>query len=184
MRIAFMGISGSGKDFLSEHLINNENFTRLSFSDQLKKLSNQIYPWMEVNYQPEQKESPLNITLQTGEVITHSPRDIWINLDHLRNIEEKIFIRMLEDEMSRLNESNPTMDNIVITDIRSNSEFLWCQENRFTIVYVSRKNNNYKKYDIDKYVMENREKADYHFENDSNGLIEFKSFFEEVLCCG
>ncbi|MFM2597721.1 adenylate kinase [Vibrio fortis] len=184
MRIAFMGVSGSGKDFLSDYLTNNENFTRLSFSDQLKKISHQIYPWMELNYKPEEKSDPLNITLQTGEVITHSPRDIWLNLNHLRNIEEKIFIRMLEDEMSSLLQSNPTMCNIVITDIRSNSEFLWCQENQFTIVYITRKNNNYKKYDIDKYVIENKEEADYHFENNGNGLIEFKSFFEEVLCCG
>lgn len=179
-----MGVSGSGKDFLSDYLTSNENFIRLSFSDQLKKISHQIYPWMELNYNPEEKSKPLNITLQTGEIITHSPRDIWLNLDHLRNIEEKIFIRMLEDEMSNLNQSNPTMCNIVITDIRSNSEFLWCQENNFTIVYINRKNNNYKKYDIDKYVIENKEKADYHFENNGNGLIEFKSFFEEVLCCG
>ncbi|MGR5463217.1 adenylate kinase [Photobacterium damselae] len=184
MKIAFMGVSGSGKDFLSSYLISNENFTRLSFSDQLKKISHQIYPWMELNYNPEEKTAPLNITLQTGEVITHSPRDIWLNLDHLRNIEEKIFIRMLEDEMSSLKKNDPTIDNIVITDIRSTSEFLWCQENQFIIVYVTRKNNNYKKYDIDKYITDNKEKADYHFANDGNGLAEFKSFFEEVLCCG
>ncbi|CAK3414040.1 adenylate kinase [Vibrio crassostreae] len=184
MKVAFMGLSGSGKDFLADYLIKNKNFTRLSFSDQLKKLGNQIYPWMELSYQPEEKATPLNITLQTGEFITHSPRDIWLNLDNLRNIEEKIFIRMLEDEMKYLNETNPTTDSIIITDIRSNSELLWCQENQFTIVYISRKNNNYKKYDIDKYVIANREKADYHFENDGNGLIEFKSFFEEVIYCG
>lgn len=47
MRIAFMGVSGSGKDYLSNYLINNYDFIRLSFSDQLKKLAHHIYPWLE-----------------------------------------------------------------------------------------------------------------------------------------
>lgn len=44
MKIAFMGRSGSGKDFLANYLISNHDFIRLSFSDQLKKLANYIYP--------------------------------------------------------------------------------------------------------------------------------------------
>lgn len=52
MKIAFMGISGSGKDFLANYLISNYGFIRLSFSDQLKKLANYIYPWMEKDYPP------------------------------------------------------------------------------------------------------------------------------------
>lgn len=35
MKIAFMGISGSEKDFLANYLIYKHGFTRLSFSDQL-----------------------------------------------------------------------------------------------------------------------------------------------------
>ncbi|HCH3831092.1 TPA: adenylate kinase [Vibrio parahaemolyticus] len=182
MKIAFMGVSGSGKDFLSDYLIKNHNFIRLSFSDQLKRLSKYIYPWMEMDYPPEKKMSPLNIMLPTGEFINHSPRDIWLNLDNLRKVEEKIFIRMLAEEMKAIEIKNESKTNIIITDIRSNSEFLWCKENNFTIVYINRKNNNYEKYDIDKHVIENKQKADYRFDNDSNDLIRFKSFFEEVLC--
>ncbi len=184
MKIAFMGVSGSGKDFLSSYLIDNHNFIRLSFSDQLKRLSKHIYPWMETDYPPEKKSSSLNISLPTGEFITHSPRDIWLNLDSLRIIEEKIFIRMLSEEMKAIDKNNEINTNIIITDIRSNSELQWCQENNFIIIYISRKNNKYKEYDIDKHVIENRKKADYQFENDSNDLTKFKSFLEEVLCRG
>ncbi|WP_230486530.1 hypothetical protein [Morganella morganii] len=60
MKIAFMGISGSGKDFLANYLISNYEFFRLSFSDQLKKLATYIYPWMEKDYSPEKK----NVTTQ------------------------------------------------------------------------------------------------------------------------
>ncbi|ECC9547124.1 adenylate kinase, partial [Salmonella enterica subsp. arizonae] len=33
MKIAFMGVSGSGKDFLANYLISDHGFIRLSFSD-------------------------------------------------------------------------------------------------------------------------------------------------------
>ncbi|MCR9758528.1 adenylate kinase, partial [Vibrio parahaemolyticus] len=102
MKIAFMGISGSGKDFLASYLISNHNFIRLSFSDQLKRLANHIYPWMKKDYAPEEKTIPINITLSTGESINHSPRDIWISLNKLRKIEDKIFIRMLSEELKAL----------------------------------------------------------------------------------
>ncbi|EEJ1386094.1 AAA family ATPase, partial [Salmonella enterica subsp. arizonae] len=102
MKIAFMGVSGSGKDFLANYLISDHGFIRLSFSDQLKKLANYIYPWMKKDYAPEEKMLPLNVSLPTGELICHSPRDIWLSLNSLRGIEEKIFIRMLSEELKIL----------------------------------------------------------------------------------
>ncbi|WP_100774712.1 adenylate kinase [Klebsiella pneumoniae] len=181
MKIAFMGISGSGKDFLANYLISNYEFVRLSFSDQLKKLANHIYPWMEKDYSPEKKTLSLNIALPTGDFINHSPRDIWLSLDKLREIEEKIFIRMLSEELKVLEENEGTNKNIIITDIRSNEEFAWCKNNQFTIVHIERENNNYKRYEIDKYVNENKTKSDYHFNNSVNGIDSFKNFFERVL---
>ncbi|EKF9085103.1 adenylate kinase, partial [Vibrio cholerae] len=104
MKIAFMGVSGSGKDFLARYLIDEHNFIRLSFSDQLKKLANHIYPWMEKDYSPEEKTLPINITLSTGESIKNTPRDIWLHLNKLREIEDRIFIRMLSEELTNLEE--------------------------------------------------------------------------------
>ncbi|HGG1311330.1 TPA: adenylate kinase [Yersinia enterocolitica] len=181
MKIAFMGISGSGKDFLANYLVSNHGFIRLSFSDQLKKLANYIYPWMEEDYTPEKKMLPLNITLPTGDFISHSPRDIWLSLNKLREIEEKIFIRMLSKELVILEENGKANKSIIITDIRSNEEFAWCKKNQFTIIYIERKNNNYIKYEIDKYITDNKIKSDYHFNNNTNGITSFKHFFEKVL---
>ncbi|WP_230857593.1 hypothetical protein [Pectobacterium versatile] len=87
---------------------------------------------------------PLNITLPTGDFISHSPRDIWLSLDSLRKIEEKIFIRMLSEELKILEKNGGMNKNIIITDIRSNEEFAWCKNNQFTIVHIERENNNYK----------------------------------------
>lgn len=182
MKIALMGVSGSGKDYLANHLINNHGFVRFSFSDQLKKLAHHIYPWLEKDYQPEKKALPLNIILSTGEKITSSPRDIWLNLNGLRKIEEQIFIRMLSEEINTLDNKNEK--KIIITDIRSTNELLWCKKNEFTIIYIYRENNNYDKYDIDKYVIENKSKSDYIFNNSSSGTDAFDMFFQEVFISG
>ncbi|EIY6409018.1 adenylate kinase [Vibrio parahaemolyticus] len=184
MKIAFMGISGSGKDFLASYLISNHNFIRLSFSDQLKRLANHIYPWMKKDYAPEEKTIPINITLSTGESINHSPRDIWISLNKLRKIEDKIFIRMLSEELKALEKNGEENKNIIITDIRSCEELMWCKDNNFTIVHIERENNDYEKYDIDKHVNENKSEADYQFKNNKHGTDSFKNFFEEVLLSG
>lgn len=67
-------------DLLDYHLaINSKNY--------------QLYlSLMEKDYPPENKMLPLNITLPTGDFISHSPRDIWLSLDSLRKIEEKYLL--------------------------------------------------------------------------------------------
>ncbi|WP_217522152.1 adenylate kinase [Vibrio metschnikovii] len=184
MKIAFMGVSGSGKDFLARYLIDEHNFIRLSFSDQLKKLASYIYPWMEKDYLPEEKTLPINITLSTGESIKHTARDIWLHLNKLREIEDRIFIRMLSEELINLEERYKETQNIIITDIRSNEEFIWCKNNGFIVIYIERSNNHYEKYEIDKYINLNKPKSDYKFRNNEDGMGNFKAFIEEVFSSG
>lgn len=88
---------------------------------------------------------------------------------------------MLSEELKLLEGEGESNKRIIITDIRSNEEFAWCKNNKFTIVHIERKNNNYKKYEIDKYVDENKLKSDYHFDNDTTGLDSFKNFCEKVF---
>ncbi|EEJ0340429.1 adenylate kinase, partial [Salmonella enterica subsp. enterica] len=64
------------------------------------------------------------------------------------------------------------------------AEFMWCKNNQFIIIHIERESNNYKEYDIDKHVIENKIKSDYHFSNNENGIDSFKRFFEEVLLNG
>ncbi|WP_217538374.1 adenylate kinase [Vibrio metschnikovii] len=184
MKIAFMGVSGSGKDFLARYLIDEHNFIRLSFSDQLKKLASHIYPWMEKDYLPEEKTLPINITLSTGESIKHTARDIWLHLNKLREIEDRIFIRMLSEELINLEERYKETQNIIITDIRSNEEFIWSKNNGFIVIYIERSNNHYEKYEIDKYINLNKPKSDYKFRNNEDGMGNFKAFIEEVFSSG
>ena len=177
MKLAFTGKSGSGKDYLATHLIENYNFSRFSFSDQLKKLAHSIYPWLELDYPPIEKEEKLNIRISTGEVISHSPRDIWLKLNDLRKIENLIFIRMLDDEITQQQKNN----NIIITDIRSNEEFKWCKENSFKILYIHPSKKIYDEYDIDKHIDKNRDYADFIFKNEFNGIDDFDIFYNENI---
>lgn len=181
MKIAFMGASGSGKDYIAGYLISNHNYTRFSFSDQLKKLANYIYPWLDIDYPPESKAIPLNKKLSTGEIINATPREVWLHLNCLREIENKIFIRMLSKEIDKFSRSNSYCENVIITDIRSTEELFWCKENRFTIIHIEREDNNYEKYEIDKYILENKELSDYTFKNNYIGIDEFKSFFQRII---
>ena len=87
-KIAFHGVSGSGKDYCVKALQNyfesshKESYIRLSFSDQLKKCGNRIFgDWLKLDYSPEEKEQPLNIETSLGEVIEKSPREIWLLLN-------------------------------------------------------------------------------------------------------
>lgn len=176
MKIAFTGISGSGKDYLVSHLVKNYEFNRVSFSDQLKKLGTKIYPWLERDYPPIDKEKPLNLTLSSGEVITKSPREIWLKLNNLRNIENGIFVRMLGEQLKMLH-----VDNIVISDIRPQLEWDWCKKEGFTTVYIEPLKKIYEPNDFDSQVLPYKEQADYIFENDFNGLEKFDEFIKGVL---
>ena len=176
MKLAFTGIAGAGKDYLVNYLVKNNNFYRLSFSDQLKKLATQIYPWLKRDYQPKIKETPLNLTLPSGEVITKTPREIWLSLNSLRDVEEGIFIRMLQEEMNLLH-----VDNIVISDIRPQIEWDWCKANNFKTIYIEPVKKIYTPNDFDKNIIDYKSKADYVFENDFSGVNKFKEFIKNII---
>lgn len=172
MKLAFMGISGAGKDYLTEHLCDVHDFTRLSFSDQLKELATNIYPWLERDYPPLVKEAPLDLSTSQNERITISPRKIWLHLNHLREIENLIFIRMLDSKFKA-----GKYNNVVISDLRTNEEFAWCRNNDFKIIYLQPFKSIYQDYDFDNEIEKNKPHADYVFENKFDGVDSFELFF-------
>lgn len=180
LRIALMGVSGSGKDYTADYLIKNHQFTRYSFSDQLKRIAHHIYPWLELDYPPIIKEKSLDIELHTGERITKSPREIWLHLNALRDIEKNIFIRMLSEEIEDAHLKNP-LSNVLISDIRSTDEFQWCKSNNFKVIYIKNAKQIYQEYDIDAAISKNAQYADYTFINNFNGVEELEAFYQANL---
>jgi len=178
VKIAFMGVSGSGKDYIVDILKNEYGFVRFSFSDQLKKLGAKIYPWLKPDYPPEEKEKPLNLLIEeTGEVITKTPREIWLSLNKLRDVENELFVRMLADEMSLVH-----VDNYVISDIRTQNEYDWCVDNGFQIVAIKGEAK-HPKNDFDNWVRETISdgKYDYEFTNEFDGKEKIRTFIEHTF---
>ncbi len=175
MKLAITGISGSGKDYLVDILVNDYSFTRVSFSDQLKKLAVKIYPWMEKDYRPFEKEQPLDIVLSSGEHITKTPRKIWLHLNLLRDIEDGLFIRMLEEEISTIE------GNIVISDIRTENEWNWVNANGYRTIYIDPLKKIYTPKTFDDFSISLKNKTNYVFENDFSGHKRFKKFVENEI---
>lgn len=173
-KIALTGISGSGKDYFVNYLVQELGYKRLSFSDQLKKLAHKIYPWMAEDVPPIKKEEPLNLKLESGEIITKTPREIWLNLNSLRNVEDGIFVRMLDNELTEHSDRN-----VVISDIRPKIEYDYCIKKGFKIIYIEPSKKIYEPNDFDKQVLEYKDKADYVFKNNFNGIEEFKEFIKK-----
>jgi dephospho-CoA kinase len=174
-----MGVSGSGKDYFVDVMKKEFDFARFSFSDQLKKLGTRIYPWLEEDYPPELKEKPLNLEIpETGEVITKTPREIWLELNKLRNIEDNLFVRMLDQSISRVNVSN-----YVISDVRTQNEFDWCKKNGFIFVYIKAEDPAHPRNDFDDWVrkQEADETYDHIFNNDFNGDEKIKRFIKILI---
>ena len=175
MKIAFSGRSGAGKDFLAKELINNHSYVRASFSDQVKKLCNIIYPWVDKDYPPIIKETKQVVNYE-GVTYEFIPREMWIGIDFLRQKDKYIYIRMLEKELSYL-----MVDNVVITDIRTKEELEFCKSNDYKIIYIESSKHIYDNNDFDNFTDEVRNVSDYIFINDHNGLLKFKEFIKKEL---
>lgn len=176
-KIALTGISGSGKDYIVERMVDKYGFTRVSFSDQLKKKAAEIYPWLETDYAPFEKETPLNIKTSEEEVITDTPRQIWLKVGAaLRSVENKMFVRMLKEELSRTN-----VQKVVISDIRPRIEWDWCNKEGFETVYVDPLEFHYQPNDFDEQVFPYKDEANHVFENHFDGYEKVDRFIEDVL---
>lgn len=85
---------------------------------------------------------------------------------------------MLQEEIAGFDDKSK---NILISDIRSEDEFQWCRANGFKIIYIKANKNVYKSYIIDSQISEMASKADFIFENNFNGLIEFDLFYQDTV---
>lgn len=140
-KIALIGVSGAGKDFITSTLVKHvENTHRVSFSDQLKKKFKEVFSWAPEDFAPFEKERSHLITVpHTNETVNLIPREAWIAFSGcVRGIENNIWIRMLSEEVESIQrwKSNGQEPNIIVSDLRSMNEYIWCKANGYTIVRV------------------------------------------------
>lgn len=115
-----VGLTGrkfAGKDFLAKTLI-DEGYLRVSFSDSLKRLAQIAFPWIEADYDSEDKEK---VIAHPKNSLQKSPRQIWKTLDVLRtDVDPRIFV---DSTMEEILDARAEGKNIVITDIRKPEEY-------------------------------------------------------------
>ena len=172
-KIALIGKSGAGKDYLAAHMINDMGFKRYAFADKLKELCSDIFSWMKVDYQPIEKEQPLNITLNDGTKITKTPREVWTMIGCIYSIDSGYFVRKLKESISY-------ETDVIITDCRTLEELNFCNENEFITIYVNPSKDIYTDNKFDNQVDTLSKKCHFTFNNNFNGVNEFDEFIKKI----
>ena len=121
--IVLTGRKFSGKDTLAKAIF-PLGFRRVSFSDQLKHQCVKMFPWLDFDYPQGQKDTKMfnNNTL--------SPRDIWLKMNVITEIEPNILVRSAEHEVY----SGSGL--VVITDLRKPEEYEWVKSKGYPIIKI------------------------------------------------
>ena len=140
IKLAFSGMKGSGKDYCLELMKNKKpvELIHYSFSDQLKKICHELFPWLDLDYPPQDKERKQFYNRAIDDF--YAPRDIWTMMNVMVDIDPKILVRRVEAEY-RADQSSglvQTADFVVIKDLRPHNpeELAFCLANQFKIIYI------------------------------------------------
>jgi hypothetical protein len=125
--IVLTGRKKAGKDTMALQLI-DDGFTRLSFSDQLKRICCKVFPDMLPDYPQEVKDQKILF----GKTL--SPRDVWLKMNVVTEIEPEILVHSLADELYEHMESGKT--NFVITDLRRPWEYEFVDHHSWPICKI------------------------------------------------
>ena len=164
MKIALCGIAGSGKDYLADWLVQEQSFTKIAFADSVRKITHDLFPFIDEHYDAHDKE----MKLPCG----YSPRDVWIGLSNeLRKYDNEIFLRHTAEKIKMTH-----VDNIVVTDLRDIIEYEWLEKNGYTIILIERTDKIYEPNDYDKKILQFVDKIKFVFTNDAQGTTAFNEF--------
>jgi len=189
VKLAFAGRKFSGKDEFADMAEELYSFYTFSFSDQLKMIATQLFPFMKIDYPSEEKETLVVYhNRETG--VSYTPRMLWQNLDILPEIYPEIFVDMLNEEFNRFCKTCAGVgvgNNIraLIKDVRRPAELNYVRKMGFYLVYIESDNprsfNKYSQHKSESYQDLIRETSDkIIFNKRQENWKEFIS--EEVKC--
>lgn len=177
---AFAGERKSGKDYLADYLFDEYGVLRLSFSDEVRRISDFAFPWLDsFHVTPEDKDLPLQHPLNTFGL---TPRQIWLLVGKLREqVEPGLFVRQFE--RFQLEKAIHCPHNLfVITDFRTPQEYDFLKAHNIPVIKIVREDRTgIDPCDFEDYI---RNFSDYAalFTNKMDGTAAFHTFFEEFLC--
>jgi hypothetical protein len=178
MIIAFMGEYASGKDYLCQHLVDKYNAQRLSFSDEVRRLTQTIFPWMPFDFDPAVKDKPF---IHPSNPHGLTPRDIWLLVGKVRDVNPKHFV----EQFARFNYENlieayEKPDRLyIITDFRTADEWDFIQKYQIPVIKIEREDRTGLVPSAFEDFVRRFKEYDAIFTNNFNGTDEFDVFIKE-----
>lgn len=180
MIVAFMGEYKSGKDYFAEHLIKTRQAKRLSFSDEVRRLAHQIFPWLPMDITPEQKDVPFKHPLNLNNL---TPRQIWLTVGKVRDVDPFYFVNKFAESNESILDVCFAPDNLfIITDFRTPQEYWFLsQDPHIPIIKIERESREgLPPSDFEEYVRK-FQGQNATFTNRMNGTDEFDEFFRQFM---
>lgn len=173
-----MGEYKSGKDHFALHLAETQGAIRLSFSDEVRRLATQLFPWLPFHISPEEKDVPFRHERNPHNL---TPRQIWLTVGKVRDVDPFFFVNKFIDTHDLILDHCFRQDNLyIITDFRTPQEWYFLQSCRIPVIKIERENRNgLVPSDFEEYVRQ-FQGYDFKFINRMNGVEEFDEFFNRI----
>lgn len=176
MILSFMGERKSGKDFLTDYLVKEYGATRLSFSDEVRRLTVKVFPWMPFDFDPAVKDLPFVHPKNPNNL---TPREIWIKvIGRVRDVVPTYFVDSFEENNKPALELKDRRDRLfVITDFRTPDEWVFLQRHHIPVIKIIREDRQGIPPDAFEEYVRNFTQQNAVFINRMNGTGEFDKFF-------
>lgn len=174
--IAFMGERKSGKDHFCEFIEDKFHGTRLSFSDEVRKLASNTFTWLPEHISPDMKDEPFDHPFNP---FGFSPRQIWLQVAKVRDIDPHYFVRQFKK--NQYTGKDPQLSNrlYIITDFRTPEEWEFLQQNKIPVIKINLESRDGIEPDAFEEYVRNFHEQDTTFVNKKDGTKEFEKFFKE-----
>lgn len=180
MIIAFCAEKRSGKDYFCQDLVEKYGATRLSFSDEVRRLAHKVFPWFPEVIPDEMKDKPF---IHPNNPNGLTPRDIWLLVGKVRDVEPDYFINSFaRNNLSEIHEGlNVDSKLYIITDLRTPQEWGWLKDNDIPVIKIVRQNRDGLIPDPFEEFVRNFEEYTEKFEHNMDGVRGFEIFFDRFL---
>lgn len=176
MIFAFMGEYKSGKDHFALHLANTQDANRLSFSDEVRRLACQLFPWLPFHITAEQKDVPY---IHKNNPNNLTPRQIWLTAGKVRDVDPDFFVNQFQKRYEYTwDEMKGDRNLYIITDFRTPNEWEFLRNENIPVIKIELEDRSHlPPSEFEQYVRE-FQAYDGWFLNSMNGTDEFDEFFK------
>lgn len=140
MIIALTGEKRVGKDYLTNYMVTQHGANRLSFSDTVRDIADELFPWLN-SYDYLHDDSKDKVVDHPKNVFGLTPRQIWIKLNELRlNVDPTMFLdKFIRDKYEKLTIDPDFYDPErlwIITDMRMWEEHQWIASQEIPVIKI------------------------------------------------